>query len=132
MAEMNLEEMLATEPKFEPYVDYDRETDCLEVMLRGDMAVAERVDQYLTVYWGEDDRDALMGCEFKGVQRLLQQVGACGFEIKRAGRLKLEAVISAYRLVRPETIPVRSYHKLMGFAKQREGEIELEQVAHAG
>lgn len=112
-------------PNFQPYSRYCRESDCLEIFVGGDDACAERVDPVLTVYWSEEDHDALMGCEIKGVRKLVQEAGAIGVEIAKGGMLQLSALITAYRGLYPDRIPVRSYDKLMRFAREHVQPLEL-------
>jgi hypothetical protein len=127
MAEsMKLTDLSNRTPIFKPYSRYCRESDCLEIFIAGDDAYAERVDPVLTVYWSEADHDALMGCEIKGVRRLVQEAGAVGVEIAKGGKLQLAALITAYRGLYPERIPVRSYDKLMRFARECSQPFELE------
>jgi hypothetical protein len=126
--EMKLDEFANRKPAFTPYARYCRESDCLEIFIGGDDAHAERVDDILTVYWSEDQDDALMGCEIKGVRALVQAAGAVGIEIVRAGILQLSALIAAYQGLHPDRIPVRTYHKLMRFAKERFQTVQFESV----
>jgi hypothetical protein len=112
-------------PNFQPYSRYCRESDCLEIFVGDDDAYAERVDPVLTVYWSEEDHDALMGCEIKGVRSLVREADAVGVEISRDGKLQLSALITAYRGLYPERIPVRSYDKLMRFAREHVQPLEL-------
>ena len=116
--EMSLDEYADRVPTFQPHRRYCRESDCLEVFVGGDDAHAERVDSVLTVYWSENDADALMGCEIKGVRKLVAEAGTVGIEIAKDGKLRLSALITAYRGLYPANIPVRSYDKLMRFAEQ--------------
>jgi len=125
---MSLEDFADRKPEFKPYSRYCRESDCLEIFMGGDDAYAERVDSALTVYWSENDDDALMGCEIKGVRRLVQEAGAVGIEIAKDGKLHLSALIAAYQGLYPERIPVRTYNKLMRFAKERAQTVELEPI----
>ena len=126
--DMSLEEFANRTPNFKPYSRYCRESDCLEIFIGGDDAYAERVDPLLTVYWSESDDDALMGCEIKGVRKLVQEAGAVGIEIGKSGKLQLSALITAYRGLYPERIPIRSYDKLMRFAREQKQDLELEEA----
>lgn len=126
MAErIGIEELEGRSPTFKPYSRYCRESDCLEFFIGGDDARAERVDAILTVYWSEHDEDALTGCEIKGVRRLVDEAGAVGIEIAKGGRLRLSALISAYQGLYPDRIPVRTYDKLMRFAREPMHVVEL-------
>lgn len=124
--DMSFKDIANRNPVFKPYSRYCRESDCLEFFVGGDDAHAERVDRVLTVYWSEEDDDALMGCEIKGVRKLVEEAGAVGVEIAKGGKLQLSALITAYRGLYPERIPVRSYDKLMRFAREFTEPVELE------
>ena len=123
--QMTLEDLANRTPNFQPYARYCRESDCLEIYVGDDDAYAERVDAVLTVYWSEADHDALMGCEIKGVRTLVREADAVGVEISRDGKLQLSALITAYRGLYPDRIPLRSYDKLMRFAREHVQPLEL-------
>lgn len=122
---MNFDELANREPIFKPYARYCSDSDRLEVFIGGDDAYAERIDDVLTVYWSEDQGDALMGCEMRGVHELVRAAGAVGIEIAGSGMARLSALLAAYQALYPDRIPVRAYDKLMRFAKERDETVEL-------
>ncbi len=124
---MNLDDCVNQVPTFTPHSRYCREFDCLEIFLGDDDAYAERVDGMLTMYWSEADDDALMGCEINRLLALVAEAEAVGIEITRSGKLRLSALIAAYQCLYPGQIPVRTYNKLMRFAREQGQALEVGQ-----
>jgi len=66
--------------QFMPRPHYSREGDFLTFFFRDDEAIAERIDELLTVYLSAQTRE-LVGAKIKGVQRILSTLGSFGVTI---------------------------------------------------
>jgi hypothetical protein len=70
-------------PRFESRPLYSPDGDFLTLFLQDEEYYAERVDELLTVYHSIAT-DELIGCEIKGVQRLLETLGEFGMSVEDA------------------------------------------------
>lgn len=61
-----------------PY--YSRDGDTLKVYIKDEDHFAERLDDVVTIYLSETNRE-IVGCKIKGVSHLCQQLGDFGVEL---------------------------------------------------
>jgi len=124
MADQSLEltEYIQSHPpvgKFAPCAYYGPEEDALMFYFRNDPDYAKRINSRVTVYLSEDT-DELVGCQIKGVRRVLDELGQLDLTIKHGG-FKLEMVLLAFMepmLQRPETRNI--YREVYRRAKEKE------------
>ena len=87
--------ILSHPPKgaFIPCAYYGEEEDALMFYFRNDPDYAKRVNSRVTVYLSEET-DELVGCQIKGVGRVLRELGELDLTIKHKG-VKLKVVLLA-------------------------------------
>lgn len=76
---------------------YNEDGDCLECLFSKESFKAERVDGFLTVYYGRDSKE-IIGCFIKGVRKFIEEtVAKCpGFKLDiEDGQLMLSLLFQA-------------------------------------
>lgn len=118
---------LAPEPTFKPYTYYDPDGDCIEFVARPEPFRAERVDRWVTVYYGQESGE-LVGSQIKSIQRLLKEVpGFRGLSI-RDGRVELTHVLQATGWTEAsDRSRILVYERLIEEARLADAQVELEQ-----
>ena len=124
--------MLLARPaeRFEPTATYDRDGDCIEFLVSSEPFFAERVDDLVTVYYGQETEEVI-GSLIKGVSKfcgtVLEQMPGFSIEIQD-GRVKLQHIFLA-RLWSsrqdPQDLPTLTYKKLIDIAEDTEVEGDL-------
>jgi hypothetical protein len=116
--------------QFEPIAIYDPDGDCIEFLAKPDSFYAERVDDLLTVYYGQETNEVI-GSLIKGVREFYANILKVmpGFQIEiRDGRVRLVHIFRA-RLwtskVAPREMAALTYEKLIQVAEGSEVETEL-------
>src|SRR5436853_6206745 len=75
--------------RFQPHPHYSPEGDCLIFYFRNEDSYRKRIDNFVTVYLSMD-KNELVGCQIKGVHRLLERMGSFGVAIKnKKGEVEL-------------------------------------------
>jgi hypothetical protein len=114
---------------FRPAAYYDRDGDCIEFIAKQEPFYAERVDDLVTVYYGQESKE-VVGSLIKGVSKFLPQVLArCpGFRIMiKDGRVQLEHLFLAKVFMAPGgKMQTLVYEKLIEFAKESRAEADVE------
>ncbi len=109
---------------FVPCAYYGEEEDALMFYFRNDPDYAKRINSRVTVYLSEDT-DELVGCQIKGVGRVLHELGELDLTIKHKG-VKLKVVLLAVMepmLQRPETRKI--YREVYKKAEETDVDLEL-------
>ena len=109
---------------FTPCAYYGPEEDALMFYFRNDPDYAKRINSRVTVYLSEDT-DELVGCQIKGVGRVLDELGQLDVSIKH-GKVKLSVVLLAFMepmLQRPETRKI--YREVYKRATEADVDLEL-------
>lgn len=89
-------------PPFSPRPYYEPEGDSLIVYVRSEQSFAKRLNGLLTLFLSTADR-SLVGCEVKGVQRLLRIAGDFGVLVHDQ-KIKL-GILLAFALAQPPEDP---------------------------
>lgn len=113
--------------KFDPTLVYDPDGDCLEFVARDEQFKAQRLDDFVTVYYGRESNE-LVGSMLKGLHRLFELLpGFRGIEI-RDGRVRLSHVLRASAWSSPITDEgsILVYEKLIAVAEKADAEFQLE------
>ena len=80
--------------EFRPCAYYGAEEDALMFYFRNDPDYAKRINARVTIYLSMDD-DEMVGCQIKGVGRVLRELGELDVTI-RHGKVKLKIVLLAF------------------------------------
>lgn len=112
-------------PAFQPSATYDSGGDCIEFLIKPDPFYAERVDDLVTVYFGQESKE-IVGSLIKGVRGLLAKYPGLKIEIED-GRLRLVHLFRAsfWNKQDPQQIESRTYRKLIEVAEESNVEAEL-------
>src|SRR5579885_1246925 len=89
--------LAAATPPQSPRAFYNRYGDCIEFLISNESFYAERVDDLLTVYYGQESRE-IVGSLLKGVGRLFAEFAKSspGFVIDvEDGRIRLSHLLTA-------------------------------------
>lgn len=111
-------------PEFVPCAYYGPEEDALMFYFRKAPDYSRRINSRVTVYLSMDD-DELVGCQVKGVGRVLRELGEFDVTI-RHGKVKLQIVLLALMeriLEDPSTRDV--YRKVYRRAAEEDVDLEL-------
>ena len=109
--------------EFRPYAYYGPEEDALMFYFRNAPEFARRINERVTIYLAMDDNE-LVGCQIKGVGRVLRELGELDITI-RHGTIKLHLVLLAIMdcmLERPDTRDI--YRQL--YRRASEADLDLE------
>ena len=116
--------------EFRPCAYYGQEEDALMFYFRKDADYAKRINARVTVYLSMDDNE-LVGCQIKGVRRVLDELGELNLTIKH-GKIKLQIVLLAFMERMLEQEETRSvYREVYKKATEADVELELPQLATA-
>lgn len=124
--------MLLAHPaeKFQPTATHDPDGDCVEFLAKPDPFRAERIDDLVTVYYGQET-DEVVGALIKGVSGFYKKLMETmpGFEVEiRDGRVRLVHLFQA-RLWgckrEPMHLTTLTYEKLIRVAEESEVETEM-------
>jgi len=114
--------------KFRPCAYYGVEEDALMFYFRDEPDYARRVNSRITIYLSMHDHE-LVGCQIKGVGRVLRELGKFDVTIKH-GKVKLQFVLLAFMdsmLEGPETQEV--YREVVRRAREKDVELEMPEMA---
>lgn len=115
---------------FKPSATYDGDGDCIEFIASPEVYRAQRLDDLVTVYYGQET-GKIVGSLIKGVSRLREQMGdkIPGFIIEIEDRpVKLVHIFLAKLWTTPpaaDKIVSRTYRKLIEIADETGVEAEL-------
>lgn len=115
---------------FTPQAVYDPDGDCIEFLASDESYYAERVDNLVTVYYGQRS-GRIVGSLIKGVSKFIRQVLAWspGFKIDiKDGKVRLEHLFTAqiwHAKFPPRGTRIVTYEKLRKVAKEQEVEAEI-------
>jgi hypothetical protein len=125
--------LAGSQEAFEPTTSYDPDGDCIEFLASAEPFYAERVDDLVTVYYGQESKE-IVGSLIKGVarfcRRLLEQLPGFAITIQD-GRVSLEHIFLARLWSSPPSTSelVRiTYRKLAQVAEQARAEAELSEA----
>ena len=113
-------------PAFRPVAVYDADGDCIEFLSRPDPFYAERVDDLVTVYRSQENRQ-IIGSLIKGIHPLLEKHPGLRIEVQD-GRVRLVHLIRAglwASNLDPKDILSVTYRKLIEVAEESKFETEL-------
>lgn len=108
-------------PEF-PFAYFDPDGDCIEVLVGADPFYSERIDDLITVYYSEIDKE-IIGCLIKGVKRILKKNPKTKI-IVHAGRIRLSDFFLLGFLTQ-EGADLHIYQKLRECVEQYNMEAEL-------
>lgn len=108
---------------FQPCAYYGAEEDALMFYFRNAPDYAKRIDSMVTIYLSLDDNE-LVGCQIKGVGRVLRKLGELDLAIEH-GRIKLDIVLLAL-MDRMLDIPDLCSVYREVYKQAKEGGVELE------
>ena len=109
--------------EFRPCAYYGPDEDAMMFYFRNDPDYAKRINSRVTIYLSMESND-LVGCQIKGVGRVLRELGQFDIEI-RHGKIKLKIVLLAFldrMLELPDTRDV--YREV--FRRATETDVDLE------
>lgn len=110
---------------FSPFSSYDAEEDTLTFYFRNDPDYSKRVDDILTVHLALDSND-LVGCEIKGVRRILEDIGSFRLMV---GDRRVKLVFVFLALVGAGDDRTRDlYRKLGEAAAETDAELEVPEL----
>jgi hypothetical protein len=109
--------------EFQPCAYYGPEEDALMFYFRSDPDYAKRINSRVTVYLSMDDHE-LVGCQIKGVRRVLEELDELGLTIKH-GAIKLHIVLLAIMDQMVEQEETREVYREV-FKKAKETDVEFE------
>jgi len=109
---------------FQPCAYYGYEEDALMFYFRNDPDYARRINSRVTVYLSMDDNE-LVGCQIKGVGRVLREIGSFDITITH-GKIKLQFVLLAFMDSMLEGNETRDvFREVVRRAKEEDVELEL-------
>ncbi len=108
---------------FEPCAYYGPEEDAVIFYFRNVPDYARRVSRWLTLYLAIDD-DQLVGCQVKGVKRVLEDIDAFGIDVEH-NKVKLQVLFLAFLGAVADEPDTRGYYRKLGEAAT-EANTELE------
>ena len=114
---------------FKPSATYDGDGDCIEFIASPDVYRAQRLDDLVTVYYGQET-GKIVGSLIKGISSFREQMGnkIPGFIIEiEDGPVKLVHILRAKLWIAPDAdkIVTRTYRKLIEIADATGVEAEL-------
>jgi hypothetical protein len=113
--------------EFRPCAYYGPDEDALMFYFRNDPDYAKRINSRVTVYLSTDTHE-LVGCQIKGVGRVLRELGDFDVTIKH-GKIKLKIVLLAFMdrmLELPDTRDV--YREVYRRASETDVDLELPEL----
>jgi len=113
--------------EFRPCAHYRPEEDALMFYFRNDPDYAKRINSRVTVYLSMDTNE-LVGCQIKGVGRVLRELGEFDVTIKH-GKIKLKIVLLAFMdrmLELPDTRDV--YREVYRRAAETDVDLEVSEL----
>jgi hypothetical protein len=124
--------MLLARPaeQFEPTATYDSDGDCIEFLAKPDPFYAERIDDLVTVYYGQESNE-VVGALIKGVSGFCKDILVTmpGFLIEiREGRVRLVHLFRARLWAsprEPRDLATLAYEKLSQVAEESEVETQM-------
>ena len=102
------------EDQFRPCVYYGPEEDAVMFYFRDDADYAKRMNEWLTLYLSIDS-DELVGCQIKGVGRVLEDIGYFGVDVTHK-KIKLQIVFLAFLGAAADDPVAREYYRKLGEA----------------
>jgi hypothetical protein len=125
------------EPTFRPEPWYNPDGDCIVYKMANEAAVAERIDELLTIYRSAEDERAI-GFQIKGVDAIVRKFGLAGFAVasqRDAASMKgvsITALLLAAYEDRPATVGRRmGYAAAMEFCPAKKRAIPVDELQPA-
>lgn len=115
-----------TSKPFHPYIEYNKEGDCVEFVAKPDDFYGERIDGLVTVYYSRENQQ-IVGSLIKGYRLIAQSLSEKlpGFQITISdGSIKLHHIFLAKAWSETDRIKCLSYNKLAEMAEKLENEID--------
>ncbi len=110
--------------EFKPCAYYGPEEDAVNFFFRDEADYAKRVNEWLTLYLSIDT-DELVGCQIKGVGRVLEDMGHFGIDVTHR-RVKLRIVFLAFLSSATDDPVAREYYRRLGkAAAETDPELEI-------
>jgi hypothetical protein len=110
---------------FSPFTSYDAGEDALTFYFHNDPDYSKRIDEILTVHLALDT-DELVGCEIKGVRRILEDIGSFRLMV---GDRRVKLVFVFLALVGAGDDRTRDlYRKLGEAAAESDAELEMPEL----
>ncbi len=97
---------------FEPCAYYGPEEDAVIFYFRNDPDYAKRINKWLTLYLSMDNGE-LVGCQIKGVGRVLEDLGAFGVEVAHK-EVELRILFLAFLKTATDDPRARKYYRELG------------------
>ncbi|MGH7213321.1 MAG: hypothetical protein ACREIT_00865 [Tepidisphaeraceae bacterium] len=112
-------------PAFHPTATYDPDGDCIEFLIKPEPYYAERIDDLVTVYYGQESQE-IIGSLVKGVRSFLKRHPGLKIDIQD-GRVRLVHLLRAnfWSKQDPQQVESRTYRKLIEVAEESNVEAEL-------
>jgi hypothetical protein len=112
-------------PAFQPAATYDPDGDCIEFLIKPEPFYAERVDDLVTVYYGQESQEVI-GSLVKGIHAFLKKHPGLKIDIQD-GRVRLVHLFRAsfWNKRDPQQVESRTYRKLIEVAEESNVEAEL-------
>lgn len=108
---------------------YDSDGDCFEVLFSDESYKTERVDEVLTVFYGQESKE-IVGCVIKGMRLLLTDVlkrnPGFVFEVED-GNIELSILFTAAAWKDGDKVTGKRYKKLRSQAAERSVKIPIPQ-----
>ena len=114
---------------FSPYCYYGTEEDALMFYFRNEADYAKRLNSRVTVYLSLDGNE-LLGCQIKGVRRVLEDIGNFDVTIEH-GKVKLKLVFLAFLGTIDDDSPARELYLQLG-KQAAETDVDVELPVFAG
>lgn len=111
--------------KFTPCAYYGPEEDALIFYFRNDPDYAKRVNKWLTLYLAMDS-DELVGCQVKGVRKVLEDMGSFGIDFDDK-KVKLKIIFQSFLGAVPDE--AREHFRRIGrAAAETDPRVEIEEA----
>ena len=115
---------LSVADEFQPCAYYGQEEDAVVFYFEADPDYAKRINKWLTLYLSIDS-DELVGCQIKGVRRVLEDMASFGIDVKH-GKVKLTVLFLAFLSSASDDPVARDYYRALGqAAKDTKSELEI-------
>lgn len=115
------------EPRAFPHADYIPDGDCVEFFISNESYYAERVDDLLTVYYGQES-GTVSGAMLKSIHRFVKQFAETspGFRIDVSdGPVRLSLLFTAGMWRQGDLVLGRHYRKIRDTAEEHRVEVDI-------
>lgn len=113
--------------EFTPCSYYGPDEDALMFYFRNDPDYAKRINKWLTLYLSMES-DELVGCQIKGVARVLEDIGSFGIDVTHK-TVKLTIVFLAFLGAASDDPEARDYYRQLGeAASETDSDLEVPEL----